>query len=150
MTIQETITEDIKAAMRAKDKGTLEALRAAKTALTLAGTKEGANGVVSDEAALKEIQRLVKQRNDAAEIYQEQGRPDLAQPETDQAAVLKRYLPEQMSEEALETAVAAIIAKVGASSPADMGKVMGMAMKELGGKADGKAVSAMTKKLLNS
>ena len=150
MSIQQTINDDIKTAMRARDKGTLEALRAAKTALTLAGTKGDAGGVVADEDALKELQRLVKQRKDAADIYQGQGREDLAQPELEQAAVIQKYLPEQMGEEELKAAIAAIIAKVGATSPADMGKVMGMAMKELSGKTDGKAVSAMTKALLSA
>jgi len=148
MSLVDTINADIKTAMLAKDKESLEPLRAVKSALLMAATEKGATGEVSEEAETKALQKQVKQRKDAAAIYQEQGREDLAAVELKQAAVIEKYLPEQMGEAEVKAAVSAIITKTGATSMADMGKVMGMAMKELGGKTDGKLVSAAVKELL--
>lgn len=148
MSLVNQVNGDIKAAMLAKEKEKLEALRAVKSALLLAGTEKGADGSVSDDAALKVIQKLVKQRKDAAAIYTEQGRDDLAQPELMQAEVIGQYLPEQMSEEEVKTIIQQIIEKTGASAPSDMGKVMGPAMGQLQGKADGKLISSIVKELL--
>ena len=140
---------EIKAAMRAKDSNRLEALRAVKSALLLAQTSgSGQDGLTEDEE-LKLLQKLVKQRKESAAIYSEQGREDLAQPELDQAAVIESFLPAQMSEEEIEKEVDAIIAQTGASGMQDMGKVMGMASKELAGKADGKTISEIVKRKLS-
>ena len=149
MSIAETINADIKAAMLAREKGKLESLRAVKSALLLAGTAKGGDGTVSDEVALKEIQKLVKQRKDAATIFREQGRVDLAEVEESQTEVLSVYLPAQMSEGDVRAALETIIANIGASGPGDMGKVMGSAMGQLSGKADGKMISALVKELLS-
>lgn len=139
---------EMKAAMKAKDSNKLEALRAVKSAILLAQTSgSGAEGLTEDEE-LKLLQKLVKQRKESAEIYKEQGREDLAQPELDQAAVIEEFLPEQLSEEEIERKVEEIIANSGASGMQDMGKVMGMASKELTGKADGKTISAIVKRKL--
>jgi uncharacterized protein len=148
MALTDLINEDIKKAMLAREKDKLEALRAIKSALLLEATKDG-SATVSDEAANKLLQRLYKQRNESAEIYVAQGREDLAKVEIDQAAVIKAYLPEQMSEEQITTELKRIIVELGASSPADLGKVMGVATKALAGKADGKLVSAIVKGLLS-
>lgn len=148
MGLAEQINADIKAAMLAKEKEKLEALRAVKSALLLAGTEKGAGGEVSDDAGLKVLQKLVKQRKDAAAIYQEQGRDDLADPELFQADVISKYLPEQMSEEDVKVVIQQVIEQMGASSPADMGKVMGPVMGKLQGKADGKLISSLVKQLL--
>ncbi|MCI5056562.1 MAG: GatB/YqeY domain-containing protein [Flavobacteriales bacterium] len=141
------INADIKAAMLAKDKDRLEALRAAKSALMLLATEKGGG---SDDAGaqLKSLKKLVKQRVDAAEIYLQQGREDLAKVELFQADVLKEYLPEELGEDALAPLVQKIIDDNGATSMADMGKVMGKVMGELGDKADGKLLSSIVKKLL--
>lgn len=139
---------EMKAAMRAKDSVKLEALRAIKSAILLAQTEaSGKDGLTEDEE-LKLLQKLVKQRKDSATIYKEQGREDLAQPELEQAAVIEQFLPEQMSEEEIEKEVEAIIAQTGASGMQDMGKVMGLASKNLAGKADGKTISVIVKKKL--
>lgn len=148
MSLTEQINQDIKAAMLAKEKEKLEALRAIKSALLLEATSEGANGNVTLEAEAKIVQKLYKQRIDAAKIYQDQNREDLAEVEINQAEVIKAYLPEQMSEEEVKSVVAEIIAQVGASSPADMGKVMGLAMGKLKGKADGSLISKIVKESL--
>lgn len=148
-TIQAQINADIKAAMLAKEKTKLEALRAVKSALLLLATEKGGDGVVSDDDALKAIQKLVKQRKDAAAIFQEQNRADLADDELNQASVIEVYLPQQLSESEIEAEVQKIIESVGASGPSDLGKVMGPAMKALGGKADGKLVNQAVKKLLS-
>ena len=149
MNLTDQINADIKAAMLAKEKEKLEALRAVKSALLLAATDKGADGTVGDDVALKAVQKLVKQRKDAAEIYQKQGRQDLAEVELNQAEVIAVYLPEQMSEADVRAVLASIIEKVGANSPADTGKVMGAAMKELSGKADGKLISGLVRELLS-
>jgi hypothetical protein len=147
MDLSEKINADIKKAMLAKDKARLEALRAAKSALLLLATEKG-GGTDDDAAQLKSLKKLVKQRVDAADIYTEQGRADLAEVEIFQANVLKEYLPEELSEEQLTPMVQSILDENGASSMADMGKVMGKAMGQLGDKADGKLISSIVKKLL--
>lgn len=149
MALFETITEEIKKAMLAKDKVRLEALRGVKKELLEAKTAKGASGELSDEAAIAILQKMVKQRKDSAEIYSSQKRPDLAEPELEQMKVIQEYLPKQMTPEELEDAVNAIIAEIGATSMKEMGKVMGLATKQLAGKAEGRAVSEMVKKLLS-
>ena len=134
--------------MKAKDTVALESLRAVKSALLLAQTETGANGEMSSEDEIKLLQRLVKQRKDSANIYIEQGRQDLADPELAQAAVIEKFLPAQLSEEEVEAVVRKIVAENGFSGMADMGKVMGVASKELAGSADGKTISTIVKKVL--
>jgi len=148
MNLFDKISEDIKAAMLAKDKIRLEALRGAKKEFLEAKTAKGSDGELSDETAIKIIQKMVKQRKDSAGIYSEQNRPELAEKELAEVAVLEDYLPKQMIAEELETALKGIIEKVGATSAKDMGKVMGVATKELAGKAEGRAISETVKKLL--
>ena len=148
MSLFETVSEDIKKAMLAKEKEKLEALRAVKAAFLLARTEAGTGGELTPEAELKIVQKLVKQRRESAEIYQQQNRKDLADKELQEASVIEQYLPAQMSEQELETVLKAIIERVGAKAPSDMGKVMGVATKELSGKADGKAISMKVKQLL--
>lgn len=147
MSLTEKISADLITAMKAKDKVALEAIRAAKTAFTLARAEKGAETLTAEEE-LKIIQKLVKQRRESAAIYKEQNRPDLYEKEDVEANVLEKYLPAKMSEEELVKIIKGIIEKVGAKSPADMGKVMGAATKELAGKADGKEISAKVKELL--
>ena len=142
------ISNDIKEAMKAKDKVRLETLRNIKKVFLEAKTAPGANDTLTDEAATKIMQKLVKQGKDSATLYAEQGRADLAEAELAQVAVIETYLPKQMSAEELETALKAIIAEVGAEGPKDMGKVMGTATKKLAGLAEGRAISAKVKELL--
>lgn len=149
MDLFDQVSEDIKNAMRAKDKISLEALRGIKKEFIEAKTAKGSDGELTDEAAVKILQKMVKQRKDSAEIYKTQGREDLAEPELAEVVVIEKYLPEQLSETQLEDKLKDIIARVGASSPADMGKVMGVASKELAGLAAGKAISDAVKKLLS-
>lgn len=149
MNLFDKVSEDIKDAMRAKDKIRLEALRGVKKEFLEAKTAKGANDELSDEAATLILQKMVKQRKDSAEIYKNQGRKDLAGDELAQIAVIEAYLPKQLSQEELDIRITEIIAQVGASSPADMGKVMGVATKALAGIAAGKAISETVKKLLN-
>lgn len=149
MKLFDTISEEIKNAMKAKDKVALETLRNIKKFFIEAQTAPGANDELSDEAALKIIQKLVKQGKDAAEIYIGQGRQDLADEELAQVAVMEKYLPKQMSAEELEAALKEIIAETGAKDGKDMGKVMGVASKKLAGLAEGRAISAKVKELLN-
>lgn len=147
MSLLNRVSEEIKNAMRAKDTLALEALRAVKSALLLAQTETAVKSV--DEAEeIKILQRLVKQRKDSAAIYNEQGRTDLAQPELDQSAIIETFLPAQLSDSEIETAVAKIIAENGFSGMANMGKVMGLASASLAGQADGKTISAVVKRLL--
>jgi uncharacterized protein YqeY len=134
--------------MLAKDEKRLRGLRAIKAAIIIAKTAEGAGGQVSADEEIKMLQRLVKQRKDSLEIYQQQNRADLAQKEQEEIEVIEAFLPKQLSEDELKEALTKIIADTGASSPADMGKVMGAATKQLAGKADGKTISAMVKALL--
>ena len=147
MSLTEKISADLITAMKAKDKVALEAIRAAKTAFTLARAEKGADTLTSEEE-LKIMQKLVKQRRESAAIYREQNRPDLYEKEETEADVLEKYLPAKMSEEELISIIKGIIDRVGAKSAAEMGKVMGVATKELAGKADGKEISALVKKLL--
>lgn len=148
MDLFDRVSEDIKNAMKAKDKVALETLRNVKKFFIEAKTAPGSNDTLTDDAALKIIQKLVKQGKDAAQIYVGQGRQDLADAELAQVAVMETYLPKQMSAEELETALKAIIAEVGATSGKDMGKVMGVASKKLAGLAEGRAISAKVKELL--
>lgn len=150
MSLESRIMEDLKAAMKAKDSQRMAALRSIKTAITNAKTAEGASGQLDEAAELKLVQKLAKQRQDALDIYREQKREDLAETEAAELAVLQAYLPKPMEDGELEAALKAAIAQVGASGPADMGKVMGVATKALAGKADGKRISAMVRQLLQS
>jgi hypothetical protein len=149
MSLTDQINNDIKEAMKAKDATTLTALRAIKSQLLLAATEKGASDQPSDDAGIKMLQKLVKQRKESADLYVAQGRKDLADAELAEAAIIERYLPKQLSEDELKPLIQAIIAKVGASGPQDMGKVMGAASKELAGKADGKTISSVVKQLLS-
>lgn len=146
--IFEQINNDIKAAMLAREKVALEALRGVKKEFLEAKTAKGSNGILLDEQAVKIMQKMVKQRKETAQIYTNQNRPELAEKELAEAAVIERYLPQQMSDTELQAALTAIIDQVGASSPQDMGKVMGVASKQLAGKADGRAISEKVKALL--
>lgn len=149
MDLFEQVSEDIKNAMKAKDKVALETLRNVKKFFLEAKTAPGANDTLTDADALKIMQKLVKQGKDSAGIYTQQGRQDLADAELEQVKVIEKYLPQQMSAEELETALKAIIAQVGAAGPKDMGKVMGVASKALAGKAEGRMISETVKRLLN-
>jgi uncharacterized protein YqeY len=148
MSLQKNIMADMKAAMKAKDKATLRGLRAIKAAIILAKT-DGSGEEVDEAKELKIIQKLIKQRQDSLKIFQEQNRPELAIVETEEIEVLQRYLPKQMSEDELRTAVQGIIDELGANSMKDMGKVMGKAAQTFQGKADNRLVSVMIKELLN-
>lgn len=148
MNITEQIQNDIKEAMKAKDRERLSALRDIKSKLLLEMTKDGGDGEVDENAALKILNKLYKQRTDAAAIYKEQNREDLFDEEMSQAEVIKSYLPEPLSNEEIEAKVQAIIGELGANGMGDMGKVMGQATAQLGARADGKTVSAIVRKLL--
>ncbi|NCC99558.1 MAG: GatB/YqeY domain-containing protein [Bacteroidia bacterium] len=148
MELIEQITNDIKKAMLAKDKIRLEALRGIKKELLEAQTAKGNNGVVTEEAGLKILQKMVKQRKESAAIYIEQNRPDLAESETAEADVISEYLPKAMSDEELTACIKEIIAQLGVNSAKEMGKVMGVASKQLAGKAEGRAISEKVKQLL--
>lgn len=150
MDLFEKVSEDIKVAMKAKDKVALDTLRNIKKFFLEAKTAPGANDTLTDADALKIMQKLVKQGRDSAGIYIQQGRPDLAEVESAQVAVIEKYLPKQMSEAELEVELKAIIAEIGAAGPKDMGKVMGAASKALAGKAEGRMISETVKRLLNS
>ena len=149
MSLQTKVMEALKEAMKAKDTVALESLRAIKSAILLARTEAGASEELSEADELKLLQKLVKQRKDSAALYTQQGRNDLAEPELAQMAVIEKFLPAQLSEAEVEEALIGIIAQVGATSPKDMGKVMGAATKQLAGKADGKLISDIVKKLLS-
>lgn len=149
MSLQTKVMEALKEAMKAKDTVALESLRAIKSAILLARTEAGASEELSEADELKLLQKLVKQRKDSAALYTQQGRNDLAEPELAQKAVIEKFLPAQLSEAEVEEALKSIIAQVGATSPKDMGKVMGAATKQLAGKADGKLISDIVKKLLS-
>lgn len=148
MSLEQIINNDLKTAMLAKDEAALRSLRAIKAAILIAKTAEGAKEVLSAEEEIKLVQKLVKQRKDSLEIYEKQNRLDLAQKEKEEIAVIEKYTPAQLSEAELREILSKIIAETGASSPAEMGKVMGVATKQLAGKADGKAISAIVKELL--
>lgn len=148
MSLQDKVMEQMKTAMKAKDKVALESLRAIKSALLLAQTESGSGEGLSETDEIKLVQKLVKQRKDSAAIFQEQGRNDLAEPELAQVAVIEQFLPEQLDEAAIEKVVAAVIASTGADGIKDMGKVMGMVSKQLAGQADGKTISTIVKSKL--
>lgn len=148
MSLAEKIAVDLINAMKGKDKVALEAIRAAKTAFLLAKSEKGPDAVLTAEDELKIIQRLVKQRRESAAIYKDNNRMDLYEKETLEASVLEKYLPARIGDEELTDIIKSIITRLGAKSPADMGKVMGVAVKELAGRADGKEISAKVKQLL--
>jgi len=148
MSLSTQIMEEIKTAMRAKDTVALESLRAIKSELLLAQTASGSKEEISADEEIKLLQRLVKTRKESARIYTEQNRPDLAEPELAQVAVIEKFLPAQLSETEVEAVIAKIIADTGASGIASMGKVMGLATAQLGGSAEGKTISTIVKKLL--
>ena len=149
MALEQNVMAQLKTAMLAKDEASLRGLRAIKAAIILAKTSEGAGGELKEADETKLLQKLVKSRKDSLEIYQQQGRADLARKEEEEIAVIERFLPKQMDEAALKEAVAKIIAETGASSPADIGKVMGAATKQLAGQADGKMINAVARELLS-
>ena len=149
MSLEQKIMGELKTAMLAKDEKALRSLRAIKAAILLAKTSEGAGGELKEDDEIKLLQKLVKQRKDSLEIFQQQNRTDLAQKEQEEIEIIEKFLPKQLSADDLKSEVSAIISEVGASSPADMGKVMGAATKKLAGKADGKAISALVKELLS-
>jgi uncharacterized protein YqeY len=148
MSLELNVNAAIKAAMLAKSEADLRALRAIKAAILLAKTAEGGGGELTESDESKLLQKLAKQRKDSLEIFRQQNREDLAIKEEEELAVIEKYLPKQMDEAELRAAITEIIATTGASSPADMGKVMGVASKQLAGKADGKAISGLVKELL--
>ncbi len=149
MELEKLINNDLKEAMKAKDKRKLEALRAIKAALLLEKTgKDVADGEIPESVELKLLQKLVKQRKESATVYREQNRPELAEEEEYQTSIIEKYLPEQMSEEDIKVVVKQIIEETGASSMKDMGRVMGMATKKLAGKADNKLISTFVKEML--
>ena len=149
MSLQQKVMEDMKAAMRAKDAVALEALRAIKSAILLAQT-ESTSKDLSEKDELKILQKLVKQRRDSAQIFTEQNRADLAEPELNQAKIIEKFLPEQLSEEEITTIVKQVISDTGAASMSDMGKVMGAANAKIAGRADGKTISTIVKRELSS
>lgn len=148
MNLFDKVSGDIKAAMLARDKVRLEALRGIKKEFLEAKTAKGGDGELADDVAMKILAKMVKQRKESAAIYNEQNRPELAAEEMAQANVIEEYLPKALSEEELTVVLKEIIARVGASSPKEMGKVMGVASKEFAGKADGKVISAKVRELL--
>lgn len=148
MALEEKVMEELKNAMRAKDEAALRTLRAIKAAIIIEKTSEGASGAISEATELKMLQKLAKQRRDSLEIFEKQNREDLASKEREELVIIEKFLPKQMSADELKTEVKAIIDQVGAKTPADMGKVMGVASKQLAGKADGKSISEMVKQLL--
>ncbi len=149
MNLFDRVSEDIKKAMLAREKVRLEALRGAKKEFLEAKTAKGANGELTDENATKILVKMVKQRKESAKIYTDNNRPELAENELAEAAVLEEYLPKQLSADELEAELRAVIAETGAAGPRDMGKVMGVASKRLAGRAEGRAISETVKKLLN-
>lgn len=149
MSLLNSLTVELKSAMRAKDTLKLEALRAIKSAVLLAKTATGADADLSEEEEINLLQKLVKQRKDSAAIFKEQNRDDLVAPEVAQAEIIAQFLPEQLSSEVIEKIIDAIITKTSAEGMKDMGKVMGMASKEMSGKADGKTISTIVKQKLN-
>ncbi len=149
MALEQQIMTELKTAMLAKDEKALRSLRAIKAAILLAKTSEGAGGELKEEDEIKLLQKLVKSRKDSLEIYETQNRPDLAIKEKEEIEVIEKFLPKQMSADEIKVVIAEIITATGASSPADMGKVMGAATKQLAGKADGKTISGLVKELLN-
>ena len=150
MALEQQIMTELKAAMLAKDEVALRSLRAIKASILLAKTQEGAAGELSADGEIKLLQKMVKQRKDSLEIFTQQGREDLAKKEREEITVIEKFLPQQMDAAAVRAVLVQLVAQAGASSPADMGKVMGMASKKLAGKADGKLISELVKKLLSA
>lgn len=150
MSLEEKVMEDIKIAMKAKEEAILRGLRSIKAEIIKAKTEPGAQGVITAEGELKLLQKMLKQRKDSLEIFLAQKRDDLAQKEKEEIAVIEKFLPAQLSEEEIKSAIQKIITATGASTMSDLGKVMGLATKELAGKADGKTISAMAKSLLGA
>ena len=149
MSLKTKIESEIKQAMLSKDKDRLRALRAIKSQILLAETEKGSGGELDEQAESKILQKAAKQRKDSLEVYEQQGRDDLAEVEKVELAIIEEFLPAQLSEEEVTKAVQEVIDQVGASSPADMGKVMGMATKKLAGQADGKLISSIARNLLS-
>ncbi len=149
MGLEQKVMADMKDAMKAKDEAGLRGLRAIKAAIIIAKTAEGAHGELKEEDETKLLQKLVKQRKDSLDIFTKQNRDDLAKKEEEEIAVIEKFLPKQMSADELQAAISEIISETGATSPADMGKVMGVASKKLGGQADGKAISGVVKEFLS-
>jgi uncharacterized protein YqeY len=150
MNLEQDVMAEMKEAMKSKNEGALRGLRAIKAEIIKAKTEPGANGELTEDTAAKMLQKMLKQRKDSLEIFRTQNREDLAKKEEEEIAVIEKFMPAQMSEADLKEAIKAIITQVGASSPADMGKVMGVATKQLAGKADGKTISATVKELLSN
>jgi len=150
MQLEKQVMEQLKAAMLAKDEAALRSLRAIKAAILIAKTSEGASGDMKEEDEIKLLQKLVKQRKDSADIFHQQNREDLAKKEEEEIAVIEKFLPKQLNQEELRTILKDINAQVGAQSSADLGKVMGVASKQLAGKADGKTISATVKEMLSN
>jgi len=148
MNLEQQVMAEMKEAMKAKNEAALRGLRAIKAEIIKAKTEPGAGGEISDEKQTAMLQKMMKQRKDALDIYQQQNRPDLAQKEQEEMAIIEKFLPAQLSPEELKNELQQIIAETGAASPADMGKVMGIATKKLAGRADGKTISATVKELL--
>jgi uncharacterized protein YqeY len=149
MALEQKIMAELKTAMLAKDEKSMRSLRAIKAAIILAKTAEGAGGELKEEDEVKLLQKLVKQRKDSLEIFQQQNRADLAKKEEEEIEVISKFLPEQLSGDDLKNEISKIIAETGAASPADLGKVMGLATKKLAGRADGKTISMVVKELLS-
>jgi len=149
MSLEQKIMGELKTAMLSKNEAALRSLRAIKAAILLAKTAEGYKGEMSEDDEIKLLQKLVKQRKDSLEIFEQQNRPDLAATEREEIAVIEKFLPAQLSADELKTIIGKIITDTGATSPADIGKVMGVASKQLAGKADGKTISAVAKELLS-
>ena len=149
MALEQKVMAELKTAMLAKNEAALRGLRAIKAAIILAKTSEGANGELKEADETKLLQKLVKQRKDSLAIYQQQQRADLAQKEEEEIAIIEKFLPQQLDEAALKAILTKIIAETGASSPADIGKVMGAATKQLAGQADGKTINAVARELLS-
>lgn len=149
MALEEKIMSDLKAAMLAKDEKSLRALRAIKAAIIIAKTAEGAGGVLKEDDEIKMLQKLIKQRRDSLEIFERQNRDDLAQKEKEEIEVIEKFLPKQLSPDELKEIIGGIIKETGVTSPAEMGKVIGIANKQLAGKADGKTIAGIVKELLS-
>jgi uncharacterized protein len=150
MSLEQSIMADLKDAMRSKDEKALRSLRAIKAAIIVAKTSEGAGGEISPEDEIKLLQKLIKQRKDSLEIYEKQNRADLALTEKEEIEIIEKFLPKQLSADDLKAALTKIIKDVGASSNADLGKVMGIATKQMAGQADGKTISSLARELLSS
>ncbi|MFT3909112.1 MAG: GatB/YqeY domain-containing protein [Ferruginibacter sp.] len=148
MPLEQQIMEEMKTAMKTKNEGVLRSLRAIKAEIIKAKTDPGAGGEIDEATEQKFLQKMMKQRRDSLEIFEKQGRADLAEKEKEEMAVIEKFLPKQMSNDEIKAAVSKIITETGAASAADMGKVMGVASKQLAGKADGKTISAIVKELL--